>query len=63
MTIPFLDLARQYREVEAETTAAFARVMGGAVYILGREVEAFENEWASFCGLSGAASVASGTDA
>lgn len=63
MLIPFLDLTRQHREVEAELTAAFARVMKGGVYILGPEVEAFEEEWADFCSVRGAVAVGSGTDA
>jgi len=63
MRIPFLDLTRQQREIEAEAAAALARVMAGGVFILGREVEAFEAEWARFCGVGAAASVNSGTDA
>jgi dTDP-4-amino-4,6-dideoxygalactose transaminase len=61
--IPFLDLTRQYKEVEEETTAALMRALGSGTYILGREVEAFEDEWARFCGVHGAAAVACGTDA
>jgi dTDP-4-amino-4,6-dideoxygalactose transaminase len=61
--IAFLDLARQYKEVEAEITAALVRALGSGSYILGREVEAFEDEWARFCGVRGAAAVACGTDA
>ncbi|MBA3439611.1 MAG: DegT/DnrJ/EryC1/StrS family aminotransferase [Pyrinomonadaceae bacterium] len=63
MLIPFLDLTRQHREVEAELTAALARVMQSGLYTLGPEVEAFEKEWADFCGVRGAAAVGSGTDA
>jgi dTDP-3-amino-3,4,6-trideoxy-alpha-D-glucose transaminase len=63
MHIPFLDLKRQYIELEAEITAATARVLGSGSYILGPEVGLFENEWATFCGSRGAAAVASGTDA
>ncbi|HYN24019.1 MAG TPA: DegT/DnrJ/EryC1/StrS family aminotransferase [Pyrinomonadaceae bacterium] len=63
MRIPFLDLTRQHREIEAEAAAALTRVMAGGVFILGREVEAFEEEWARFCGVRGAAGVNSGTDA
>ena len=61
--IPFLELARQYREVEAETVAALGDALGRGTYILGREVEAFEEEWAHFCGVRSAAAVACGTDA
>ena len=63
MRIPFLDLTRQHRELEVEAAAALKQVMAGGVFILGREVEAFEEEWAGFCGVRGAAGVNSGTDA
>ncbi len=63
MPIPFLDLKRQYVELESELTAAATRVLSSGVYILGPEVECFEKEWAHFCGVAGAAAVASGTDA
>jgi len=62
MRIPFLDLSRQYKELEAEVNAALARTVARGVYILGPEVEAFEREWAQFCGVNGAAGVAHGTD-
>lgn len=63
MRIPFLDLTRQHVELEVEAAAALKQVMAGGVFILGREVEAFEEEWAGFCGVRGAAGVNSGTDA
>ena len=63
MSIPFLDLLREHREVAAETNAALARVLASGIYILGPEVESFENEWAQFCGVRGAAGVGNGTDA
>ncbi len=63
MLVPFLNLARQYREIEAETLAAVSRVLNSNAYILSREVEAFEEEWAHFCKVRGAVGVGSGTDA
>jgi len=63
MPIPFLDLTHQHREVEAEATAALARVMSGGVFILGPEVAVFEEEWARFCDVRAAVAVGSGTDA
>jgi len=63
MLVPFLDLRRAHREIETEIQAAIDRVLDRGVYILGNEVEAFEKEWAVFCGATGAAGVASGTDA
>ena len=61
--IPFLDLKRQFLELEAEVNEALRRVLASGTYILGVEVESFESEWASFCGVAGAAAVGSGTDA
>ncbi|MFN2578804.1 MAG: DegT/DnrJ/EryC1/StrS family aminotransferase [Pyrinomonadaceae bacterium] len=61
--MPFLDLLREYREIETEINAALARTLAHGSYILGPEVEAFENDWAAFCGVAAAAGVANGTDA
>ncbi len=63
MQVSFLDLKRQHLEVEAEVAAAAARTLSGGIYILGEEVARFEDEWARFCGVRAAASVANGTDA
>jgi dTDP-4-amino-4,6-dideoxygalactose transaminase len=63
MPISFLDLRRQHEEVGGDVSAAVERVLGGGAYVLGREVEAFEMEWARFCGARACAGVASGTDA
>ena len=63
MPVSFLDLRRQHEEVADEVRAAVGRVLKGGSYILGREVEAFEREWARFCGAAASAGVANGTDA
>ncbi|MGB8506899.1 MAG: DegT/DnrJ/EryC1/StrS family aminotransferase, partial [Pyrinomonadaceae bacterium] len=63
MPVRFLNLKPQLSEIEEETTAALARVMGSGLYILGDEVSAFEGEWAHYCGVRGAAGVNNGTDA
>jgi len=63
MPISFLDLRRQHEEIGAEARAAAGRVLAGGVYVLGREVEAFEREWARFCGARACAGVGNGTDA
>ncbi len=57
------DAAAQYRALAPEIDAAVARVLGGKQYILGPEVEAFEAEFARFCGAAHAVGVGSGTDA
>jgi dTDP-3-amino-3,4,6-trideoxy-alpha-D-glucose transaminase len=48
--IPFLDLGRSYLEIADELDEAYTRVMKSGSYILGSEVEAFESEWAQYCG-------------
>ena len=63
MRIPFLDLLRQYHELQAETNAAIHTALQRGVYILGEEVAAFENEWATYCGVKACAGVGNGTDA
>lgn len=50
--IPFLDLRAAYLELKPEIDAAIARVLDSGWYILGPEVEAFEAEWAEYCGAS-----------
>lgn len=61
--IPFLDVGAGYHELKAEIDAAIQRVLDSGWYILGPEVEAFEAEWATYCGASHAVGVANGLDA
>jgi dTDP-4-amino-4,6-dideoxygalactose transaminase len=49
MEVPFLDLKASYLEIKEELDAAYQRVMDSGWYILGREVEAFEQEFAAYC--------------
>jgi dTDP-4-amino-4,6-dideoxygalactose transaminase len=63
MTISFLDLGAAYRELKEEIDDAIARVLGSGWYILGPEVEAFEAEWAAYCGAAHAVGLANGLDA
>lgn len=61
--IPFMDLPAQHRALAPELQAAFARVIGSAHFILGPEVEAFEAEFAAYCGTRHAVAVNTGTSA
>lgn len=63
MTIPFLDLKATYTELQPELDAAIKRVLDSGWYILGGEVEAFEQEYASYCEAKYCVSVANGLDA
>jgi len=56
-------LRDSYLELKNEIDAAVLRVLDGGWYILGAEVEAFEEEWASYCGVNHAVGVANGLDA
>jgi dTDP-4-amino-4,6-dideoxygalactose transaminase len=63
MTIPFLDLKAAYVEAKADVDAAIARVLDSGWYILGAEVDAFEAEYAAWCGAAHCVGVANGLDA
>lgn len=63
MMIPFLDLKSPYLELREEIDAAVARVLAAGWYILGPELEAFESEYAAYCGTKYCVGVANGLDA
>lgn len=63
MSVPFLDLGAAYRELKSEIDEAVHRVLSSGYYILGPEVEAFEQEFADFCGVKECVGVANGLDA
>lgn len=62
-TIPFLDVGRTYQELRPDLDAAIQRVMNSGWYVLGEEVEAFEAEFADYCGAEFCIGVANGLDA
>ncbi len=62
-SVPQADPGAGYLAHREAIDAAVRRVLEGGRYILGREVEAFETEFAAFCGAAHAVAVASGTDA
>lgn len=61
--VPFLDLKAAYLELKDELDTAYSRVMESGWYILGDEVEAFEQEFANYCGVKHCIGVANGLDA
>lgn len=63
LRIPIGDLARQAAALQAELQAALVRVAASGWYVLGPEVEAFEQEWAAYCGTRACVGVASGFEA
>lgn len=63
MDIPFLDLRASYLELKSELDAASERVLNSGWYILGEEVEAFEREFAAYCGARHCVGVGNGLEA
>jgi dTDP-4-amino-4,6-dideoxygalactose transaminase len=61
--VPFLDFIPPYEELEAELDEAYFRFMRSAWYVLGREVETFEQEFADHCGVKHCVGVGNGLDA
>ncbi len=61
--IPFLSLREQYQSIKGEIDAAVGRVLASTSFVLGHEVEAFETEFAAYCGARHAVAVNSGTSA
>ena len=61
--IPFIDLQAQYAEIGIEVENEILRVLRNGQYVLGPEVQAFESEFATFCGTKHAVGVNSGTSA
>ena len=61
--VPFLNLGAAYQEIKTEIDAAIFRVTESGEYILGSEVNSFEDEWAEYCNAKHAVGVANGLDA
>lgn len=63
MSVPLLDLKAQFAAIEPEIRVAIDAVLASQHFILGPEVEAFEQELAAYCGARHGIGVSSGTDA
>lgn len=61
--IPFLDLKAINAQYSEELKEAVAKVIDSGWYIQGQEVEAFESEFANYCGTRCCVGVANGLDA
>lgn len=61
--IPFLDLKRQHASIRTEIDEAIARVIDSGQFILGEEVEAFEEAFADKVGADHAIALNSGSSA
>lgn len=63
MTVPFMSLGDQVAELRPEIDAAIAHVLDSGWYLLGKELEAFERDWAAYCGARHTVGLANGLDA
>ncbi len=62
-TVPYVDLVAQNASLKPLLLAAVERVLDHGAFVLGREVETFEERFAEYCGTRHAVAVASGTAA
>jgi dTDP-4-amino-4,6-dideoxygalactose transaminase len=61
--IPLVDLKAQYAQIRSEVDAAVGRVIANADFILGRDVEEFEVEYARYCEAAHCVALDSGLSA
>ncbi len=61
--IQHLDLKAENQSIQGEIDAAIRRVTDSGQFVLGPEVDAFEREFADYCGVGHAVGCASGSDA
>jgi dTDP-4-amino-4,6-dideoxygalactose transaminase len=62
-SVPFVDLTTMTCDVRTAVEQEWARLLGSGRFVGGRAVEEFERAWASYCGVTDAVGVGSGTDA
>src|SRR5688500_2430592 len=63
MSVPFLDIKVTHEELRAELREAFERVLDSGWFILGSEVEQFEQEFALYSEAAHCVGVGNGLDA
>lgn len=62
-SVPFLDVGASYRALQPQMEQALARVTNAGHYIMGPELEAFEEAFARYCEVPYAIGVGNGLDA
>ena len=63
MQVPFVDLGSQYKKIKSEAFRQLDELCKQGNFILGEEVNRFEQEFANYCGTKYAVGLNSGTDA
>lgn len=63
MKVPFINLKSEWKFFEKKFVSTFKKVGRSGVYVLGSEVEQFENDFAKYCGYSCGVGVSTGLSA
>jgi dTDP-4-amino-4,6-dideoxygalactose transaminase len=63
MKVPIVDLVRQHESLKDDITRAVADAIAAGAFVGGREVEAFERDFASYLGATEVVGVSTGTSA
>jgi len=63
MPIPLVDLKAQYRSIKPEVDAAIQAVIDSCGFVMGKEMHAFEEQFARYCGVRHGVAVSNGSDA
>jgi dTDP-4-amino-4,6-dideoxygalactose transaminase len=63
LTVPLVDLKQQYRNIKTEVLSAIAEVLESSQFVLGKEVAAFEDEFADYCNVRYVVATNTGTSA
>ena len=53
MNVPLMDLKKQYSSIKHEILPTISDLLESTQYVLGKEVTAFEEEFAAYCGADG----------
>ncbi len=62
-TVPFLDLAELHKPIRNQLDSDYKRVMDSGWFIMGPELEAFEQEFAAYCSVKYCIGVGNGLEA
>ncbi|MCX7712457.1 MAG: DegT/DnrJ/EryC1/StrS family aminotransferase [Chthoniobacterales bacterium] len=63
INIPFVDLSRQYKKYQLQINKKIQEVLNSGNYILGQNLNYFEQNFSHYCGVKYCLGVASGSDA
>ena len=61
--VPFLELGASYQELRTDLDGAYKRVMDSGWFIMGKECDAFEEEFANYCETKHSIGIANGLEA